>query len=161
MSMTRRFEKIAAHGRVLKCLAKIYYRSVLKREIALANIQESDRVVFIGGGPLPMSALLLEKMSGAKTTVIDCDPRAVEIAERFVAEESSNLTCRCEEGQSLNLDDFSVVFIARQVVPCPAVLAHIFDTARKGTRIVCRFRNRPPATRQIVETGRRTCLFVV
>ncbi|MBI4943384.1 MAG: nicotianamine synthase, partial [Actinobacteria bacterium] len=42
------------------------------------------RVCFVGGGPLPLSALLLHRTTSAHVRVVDHDPTAVDLANRLL-----------------------------------------------------------------------------
>ena len=57
---------------------------LVKREARLADIREGDRVLCIGGGICPYTAILLHKYTGAHITVIDNNRSCVEKARKFV-----------------------------------------------------------------------------
>ncbi|MDT4990641.1 MAG: hypothetical protein QOH97_533 [Actinoplanes sp.] len=48
------------------------------------RLQATRGVCFIGGGPLPLSALLLSRATKAHTTVVDRDVEAVKLSRRLV-----------------------------------------------------------------------------
>ena len=53
------------------------YRGVVRRELVLSGIKRSDRVLVIGCGAIPFTAVLTARMSGASVVAVDCDMQAV------------------------------------------------------------------------------------
>ncbi|MDR5672367.1 SAM-dependent methyltransferase [Halalkaliarchaeum sp. AArc-CO] len=61
------------------------YRSVVDREIELAEIDEDDVVLNVGCGAMPFTAALLAKRSGATVYALDHDQSVVREARRNLA----------------------------------------------------------------------------
>ena len=57
---------------------------LVKREARLAGINEQDRVLCIGGGICPYTAILLHKYTKAQITVVDNNRVCVEKARKFI-----------------------------------------------------------------------------
>ena len=76
------------------------------------------RILFVGGGPLPMSVIILARVFGICSTVIDNDPDAVSSARAVV--KTLNLERKikvvCAEARAFeNYSAFNVIFVAALV----------------------------------------------
>jgi len=65
------------------------YEQLTRMEVhALAGsgcpVRDLRRVCVLGGGPLPLTALMLHRLLSAEVTVVDRDPRAVELSDGLV-----------------------------------------------------------------------------
>lgn len=60
------------------------YRKFLRAEARMARLQKGDRVMFLGCGPLPLSAIILAKEHGVKVTGIDICPRCCALAKKII-----------------------------------------------------------------------------
>jgi hypothetical protein len=47
------------------------FEKLIRNEIELAEIQSSDRVIFIGSGPFPISAILMSRLTGCAVHCYD------------------------------------------------------------------------------------------
>jgi len=128
-------ERWALRHRWVYRLSAAYYRPIIRREIALANITAHDHVLFIGGGFCPFSAILLRELTGATITVIDCDPTCVSAACGFVGKDISVQRCN---GMDAPLLGYTVVHVAMQVSPMQDVFAAARARAAGGTRLLLR-----------------------
>ncbi|EEG78801.1 SAM-dependent methyltransferase [Dethiobacter alkaliphilus] len=140
VKVTRTIEKAGAMFPCLIGLYGLYYNRLVEQEVAAAQISAGDRVLCIGGGPLPYTALRIHTLTGAHVTVMDNDRSAVEMASRLVEKMglANKLSVRFSDGQGVNAADFSVVHIALQVSPREQVLENIRTTAPKGVRVLMR-----------------------
>ncbi len=140
LELTKRIEKILALFPWLFNLYRLYYRRTVEQEIILGCISCRDRVLCIGGGPFPCTALEIAGRTGARVQVVDNDPEAVEKARQVVETLNMDSIVRVEhaEGQHLELKDFSVIHVALQVHPREEVLKHILQKASKGVRVLLR-----------------------
>jgi len=140
--ITRGIECSAAKSRGLFWLASLYYKSVVKKEIALAGITERDHALCIGGGICPFTAILLHRATGAKVTVIDCcaacTQKARRVIERLGLGEHVRVLCRDGGGEGLSFSEYSVVHFALQVSPMESVFSRVEKQAELGTRLLVR-----------------------
>jgi len=140
--LTQKIEYLAAEKSLVFNIASRYYHDVVDKEIDLANITEDDRVLCIGGGFCPFSAILMHQKTGAKITVIDndadCLPKAREVIERFGLCEHIHL--ECQEGccKNLALSQFTVVHFALQITPFAYVFAEVEKKVNPGTKLLIR-----------------------
>jgi nicotianamine synthase len=74
------------------------YELLLHKEreaLAYAPIETHSKVLFVGGGPLPLSAILLARHAGISVTCLDIDTTATCLAEQLISalSLSSSITC--------------------------------------------------------------------
>jgi len=141
-ALTRRIECGAAKSRAIYWLASRYYLSVIRREIKLAGITEGDRVLCIGGGACPFSAILLHQATGAMVTVIDnnaaCISHAREVVERLGLSKRVRVLCQDGASADLALSGYSVIHFALQVCPMERVFSQVESQVAHGTRLLVR-----------------------
>ncbi|MEV6598664.1 nicotianamine synthase family protein [Actinoplanes sp. NPDC051346] len=96
--------------------------------------ETARRLCFIGGGPLPLSAILLGRGLGVGVTVVDRDREAVELSRRLVD--------RLVPAQRINVvlaDAASPFDMARAVAECDVVVvAALVGTTRAQKRAALR-----------------------
>ncbi len=138
-ALTKRFEAIPLASTLLRRLFFAYYRPVVKKELALANIQACDHVLFVGVGSMPVSAALVVNQSGATLTGIDMDFHAVARASHFAKRFGLHRTRFMHAvGESMNVKDHNVIILAKQLIHKQAVIDHLVASAKAGTRIIIR-----------------------
>jgi hypothetical protein len=140
--ITREMERFATKANLAYHIGARYYHGIIQREVQLANITASDRVLFIGGGVCPFSAILIHQKTGAAVTVIDKDLCCAKEAQDFV--EARELSCAISllhsdaDDENLNFLDYSVICFALQVTPLECVFSHIKSQVPTGTRLLVR-----------------------
>lgn len=139
---TQKIERLAVKSKLVFNIASRYYRGIIKKEIALANITSGDNILCIGGGYCPFSAYLFYKATGAKVTVIDNDILCVEGAKRVVEKMglAGGIHVLELDGSSedLKLEEFSVIHFAVQVEPIQEVFLNIKSLAKCGQKLLIR-----------------------
>lgn len=74
-----------------------------------------ENTIFVGGGPLPLSAILLAKYYGQQVTILDIDKKAIELSRILINRLglSKLITIIHCDGQTFKeYVDYSVIFIA-------------------------------------------------
>lgn len=117
-----------------------YYDPIVKQEVSIAEITETDRVLCIGGGSVPCTAILIATLTGAKVKVIDIDERAIkrsravikrlQLTDKIIIEQAS--------GESVQLQDVTVVHLAVQLHLKDQIVNHIWSQALADTKIIVR-----------------------
>ncbi|NLJ58981.1 MAG: hypothetical protein GX339_09070 [Tissierellia bacterium] len=117
-----------------------YYDKVVENEIKLASIKPTDRILCIGGGPCPSTAIQLHQKTGAKVWVIDNDRDAILTARKNIDKLnlSDFIKVKFSDGTNIDAYNFTVVHIALQVYPKNKVFRKITDSCRPGTKIMVR-----------------------
>ncbi len=133
-------EKKVAGNRTAVSLYANFYREVVNNEIKLAAISERDRVLNIGCGGIPFTAILIARLTGARVWAIDCDKQAVEVARRCVAaQQLENLVTVVHlDGTDIIPFDFDVALVALQARPKEAILENLLQSSDSKARLVFR-----------------------
>lgn len=139
---TKKIELIACHFPILLPLFLLYYKKTINREIKLGKIAKDDKVLFIGGGPLPWSALQTAKKTGATVKIIDNCPLAIEYSQQVIDDFDANELVNVDYGDGTTIDPkkFTVICIAKQACPQQEILENIWCNCQKGARIIVRQR---------------------
>ncbi len=138
--ITKIVEKITALLPPLMGFYGIYYNRMVKREVELACISPKDRVLCIGGGPMPYTALKIARTTGAKVRVVDHDFDAVESARRIVEKlgMGDQVEVLDSDGAKVKAFGFTVVHIALQVAPREEVLNNVWNNSGSNVRVLMR-----------------------
>lgn len=139
-SCTKWIERISSKSCPLVKLYSLYYHNMVREEIKLANVRSSDKVLCIGGGSIPCTAIELAKQTNAQVHVIDIDKDAVKCAKKVIAKLGlhENITVINRKGEDIDIAPYDVIHIALQVSPKEKVLKNIWEKAREGNRIIVR-----------------------
>lgn len=139
-SITILFEKLALCLPLFFNILSIYYKKRVCKEIKAACIRCSDKVLCIGGGPCPLTAVYIHKLTGAHITVIDNDLDAVMTGNLFLRKLNVHpaITFIQSDGETFDLRRFSTVHVALHVTPREKVIKHIQNCAAPNTQIIVR-----------------------
>ena len=139
---TYKIENQAAEAGMVYKIASGYYRDVIQKEAALANITNQDHILCIGGGVCPFSAILFHQFTEAKVTVIDnneiCIPKAAQIVEKLGIGEDVHVFHKDGTSEDISFGDYSVVHLALQVSPMEQVFSAVKRRIAPGTRVLIR-----------------------
>ncbi len=138
--LTKRIEGISLTNPLIRKICTVYYRRLVRDEIAIASISHKDHILCIGGGPFPFTAIEFAKQTGAKVTVVDRDQEAIASARLLVdkLEISGEIEVVQAEGEMVNAQGYSHIHIALQVHPKEEVLSNICKQISPGTKILMR-----------------------
>ncbi len=138
--ITKNLERIAAKSSSLYRTILPYYKNLVKNEIALANIKSADKVLCIGGGPCPISGILLHEYTGASVTIIDNDNCCVRISRELVKTlgYENSIKILLSNGSDISPEDYSVIHLAVQVSPMDQVFGHLMRKCSIGAKILVR-----------------------
>lgn len=121
---------------LFKNITLFYYKKIVKKEIALADISKESKVLCIGGGYFPASAILISKLTNALVTVIDNDINTIEYAKKRINKMKLNINVVFIDGQQIDATKFDIVHVANQVSPKDKVVNQIKSTMNKGKILV-------------------------
>ena len=141
MKMTQVLETVATYVPFLEKFIQPYYRPIVQNEIKLADIQATDHILCIGGGPLPVTAIMLHKKTKAHVTMIDCSLKACLKAKKYIKKNNFNAFITVEHGCGLSKDLslFNVVHVAKQVSPKSKVIDYLLAHSKEHTKIIVRY----------------------
>ncbi|MEZ5935178.1 MAG: hypothetical protein R3F54_25265 [Alphaproteobacteria bacterium] len=136
--------------RLDRAAAALAAASGASADIGWRSALADKTIAFCGAGPLPLSGLFLHLMTGARMTLIDRDPTAIDHAARLIGNlerleilTPGGLTVVREDAGSLRLQDdrerpsFDAVMLASLVDPdAKAALAERVAAARHGPGLI-------------------------
>ena len=121
---------------------RLFYEPVIKKEIALARLRPGERVLHIGGGSYPFTALQLATY-GCEVCLIDNNDKAVAAAREVVAR--NHLLDRVQvlfgDGQEVNGSNFDAVWISLLVQPKKKIVARLLNTLAQEKQLRIVYRN--------------------
>jgi len=133
-------EKKIGPGSLLTSFYSRSYYKVIQNEITLANITSRDRVLNIGCGGIPYTALQIATLTGAKVWAIDRDKESINSALNCIS--SMKLENRVKaltlNGTDHIFFEFDVAIVALQSEPKKKILENLIKHANPGTRLVFR-----------------------
>ena len=124
-------------------LAKIYDMTVgneyrkERKKFALSN---AKRVLHIGCGSYPITAMVLAEMNDVNIVTIDNNARAIKLANKVIGRKNLDGKIRVEQGYGTRypLDEFDTIIISGCSVPKIKVLEYVLKNAKLQSRIIVR-----------------------
>ncbi|MCL2616695.1 MAG: hypothetical protein FWD96_03505 [Defluviitaleaceae bacterium] len=145
--ITYKVESQAAEAGFVYKLACGYYRDIIYKEAVLANITNKDRILCIGGGICPVSAVMFHQLTGARVTVVDnneiCIPKAQQAIDRLGVGTHVNVLFQDGGSADIPFEDYSVVHLALQVSPMGQVFTAVEHQVNPGTKLLVRRPKKP------------------
>jgi 16S rRNA A1518/A1519 N6-dimethyltransferase RsmA/KsgA/DIM1 with predicted DNA glycosylase/AP lyase activity len=136
---TQKVELWATKSKLIYFLMSVYYRMMVKREVTLANVSQNDRVLCIGGGVCPYTAILINKYTRSKVTVIDNDNACIEKSRKFLRRLGlDGIEIVHADGKHVCCRDYTVIHIAMQITPKELIIDEVLKKAKEGTRVLVR-----------------------
>lgn len=104
-----------------------------KREGVMADITKNTRVLVMGGGALPMTAITYNNVFNAKCRCIDIDQNAVEISSNLLRCMGLEQDIHPEYGDATSypLEDIDVAIITTHCRPKNLVFKHIAEHSKR------------------------------
>ncbi|SES72459.1 nicotianamine synthase family protein [Anaerobranca gottschalkii] len=135
---TNLFEKILVRVPLFSYLYLLFYKKSVEIEREFAELLTEDKVLFIGGGAVPYSAIILANKV-KQVTVIDNDKSSVSLAKKIINYLGiNNITINYGNGQFVDPKDYTVIFLPLQAQPKNQILANLKSHCRKNTKILMR-----------------------
>ena len=109
-------------------------------ESDLASIRPSDKILFIGSGPFPISAILLSKLNSANVDCYDKSTDACIISQRVVDKLglSDRITVSNSSGEDGKVYGYNVIIVALLAQPKDRIMDNMWFHAPGNVRIICR-----------------------
>ncbi|QNO16276.1 hypothetical protein HYG86_16610 [Alkalicella caledoniensis] len=115
-----------------------FYKSAVLDEAKLANLDTQDHLLFVGGGAIPYSAIILSKFV-KHITVIDRDLCSTKLAKKLITKLGiTNITLDHSKAEDLNTSPYTAVFIPLQAEPKTIILKNIKKQSCGHTKIIMR-----------------------
>jgi nicotianamine synthase len=126
------------------------------------DLTSQPTVCFIGGGPLPLSAIFLQRLLAARVRVVDRDPEAVELSGRVLGLLLPAADAICvRRADARSVDDLAAAVDGCEVVVVAALVGT--DAMDKRTVLANLGRVLQPGARLVVRSadGLRSLLYPV
>ena len=119
--------------------SRLFYQKMVAREIALSEITPELRVLHVGCGPFPMTAMMLARF-GARVTAADIDPDALILARNVLNRNGLSSAIRLVSGcgSSLDFSGYQAVWISLHVQPMQQVIIRALDNTPPEAAVVFR-----------------------
>jgi len=124
-------------------IAKIYENTVgreYKKEIENFNLKDNKKILHIGCGAYPITAMILASLDNVKIVTIDNNNKSLEYASKVIKKKNLDNKIKVEYGNALRypLDGFDTIIISGCSVPKIQVFNHIIKNAKSNTKIIIR-----------------------
>ncbi len=133
------FEILASKISLLKYLYKQAFKQLVKNEIKEAKITSSDKVLNLGCGSMPYTALIIAQQTKANVVAIDNDPAAVKYATDYINKKNSTVKIIHADAKNFPIKQFDVIVASHGIIPKEIILNNIYASMKKGSRLI--FRN--------------------
>jgi len=137
--LVKLFESLASKISILEYLYKKLFKALVEKEIKEANINCSDKVLNLGCGATPYTALIIAQQTNAEVVAIDNDPVAVKHASNYINRKNSPVKIVCADAKNFPIEQFDVIVASHGIVPKEIILNNIYASMKKGSRLI--FRN--------------------
>lgn len=129
----------AAHPPFGALYGRALYRRLVAGEARAAGIVPGMRVLHVGCGALPMTAIYLAGM-GCRVTAVDQDPGCVRLAAEAVSRRglAGRVTVTGGDGLDVDAAPFAAVWVSVQVRPKAAILRRLLGQLRPGSPLIYR-----------------------
>lgn len=116
------------------------FEELVRRELSLLNGHQAERILFMGSGPLPLSAFHMHKVTNRPVDCVDRNPMAVEISRQVIDKLGLNGALRVfnGHGESFDISDYDLILIALLAKPKRRILRNLRKKAAADCLILCR-----------------------
>lgn len=116
------------------------YENLAGTEVALARITNRDHALFIGSGPLPITAVEYCWQTGCSVDCVDMDEDAFVMSTEIVSLLGLQDRMRCFHGPGQSFDPaiYDVVLVGVLAMPKQAILESLNLRTKAGCRVICR-----------------------
>ena len=118
---------------------RLFYGPMVRREVELAGVDARDRILHLGCGPLPLTAMALAE-AGFRVDAVDKDPDAASSAVRAVSKNGldRSISIICADGREVDYSAYDAVWVSFHVYPRRECLERILATLNGGSRVIYR-----------------------
>lgn len=139
IKISRFLEKLATKNIVIMNVLSLYYRDLVRKEVKLAKLDENDKILCIGGGKCPFTAILIQKYTGAEVTVVDNCQSCVNSAKNCIMKyKIKNIKVDIADGEYIDASNYTAIHLAMQVCPMQEVMENVIKKSNKDAKILVR-----------------------
>jgi L-amino acid N-acyltransferase YncA len=112
---------------------------LINKELALIG-HHFERLLFIGSGPFPITAILLHQFTGKRIDCLERNAESAALSSRVLQKLglASDVIIHEGEGGSFDLAPYDVVLNALLAKPKRQIMKNIFDRTRPDCKVLCR-----------------------
>jgi hypothetical protein len=116
------------------------YIGLIKNENKLVKFSPEQKVVFIGGGPLPLTVILLNKLFNSKCISVEVNPEVAEVSRNVIKKLGLNSQIQVVVGDETSITscNFTVIMVAALAEPKERVFSNIWDEVDTSVPIIYR-----------------------
>jgi precorrin-6B methylase 2 len=134
------FEKVASKFDIISSNYFKMYQELVDKEIKMAEISKNDKVVVIGCGALPITAILVSLKTKAHVVAIDKDKRAVKEAYNYIKNHhlESSIEIQYADGNVYPLKKFDVIYLTYGLKKKEDIFNYIVNNSKNNSRVIFR-----------------------
>lgn len=135
------FESLAARSSLLSKAYEEYHLSRMSSPIDRVAFRQDARVLFVGGGYIPYSAIYIALEKGLVVDVIDNRVEVIDSASKMIERRGvqDRVKVFLGDGMTFPITLYDAIFIAMHVLPKKSTVERLIRDAKEGAKIV--FRN--------------------
>jgi hypothetical protein len=116
------------------------YEELARGEITLSAMTSTDRVLFAGSGPFPITAIEYCRQAGCRVDCVDFQPEAVRTSRDVLKRLGLDrrIRCRLARAEGVPASEYTVVLVGVLAQPKEAIFANLEATCPDGCRIIAR-----------------------
>ncbi len=116
------------------------FERLVNRELSLLSGDPPQKILFVGSGPLPISAFHMHRATDQPIDCLDSNPSAVHISRQVIEKLGLKDQVRVFNGlgESFDISEYDLILIALLAKPKRRILRNLRKRAAPGCRILCR-----------------------
>jgi len=127
----------------IKKIAELYKKIIgeeYRKEIKEFNLSNAKKILHVGAGSYPLTALILSEIDNVDIVTIDNNSKSVELADKVIKREKLQDRIKVENGNATRypLDGFDTIIISGCSVPKIKILDHVFKNIQPNCRVIVR-----------------------
>lgn len=122
-----------------KLYDKLFYYKLMEAELALTKLDTEGKILHIGTGPRPMTAIFLAE-KGFYVDGLEIDDEARRKSQKLIKKEglSSRIKIFSGNGEKVDYSKYGAIWLSLHVEPKRHILNKILNEAKKGTKVIYR-----------------------
>jgi hypothetical protein len=116
------------------------YLGLIKNENQLVKFTTEQKVVFVGGGPLPLTLILLNRFYKARGVSIEIIPEVAELSRQIIKKLGLDSQIEVVDGDETTLRnvDYTTIMVAALAEPKERVFANLWEMLDTTTPVIYR-----------------------
>lgn len=116
-----------------------FVRLLTKEINLLRDLTKGKKVLFVGSGPFPVSAMILNKLTGLELDCVDLNEAAVFASKTLLAQHQiTGLHIKHHPGEDFDYSEYDIIIIALLAKPKDKILDQIAKTGKQNVSVICR-----------------------